>query len=199
MLRFFRSRDSGMSDDELLARFRQTGNAAHLAQLYDRYLELVYGLCLRYLGQPATAEDAVMGIYESLLAKVPQHEIRTFRSWLHTFSRNYCLMQLRQEKRSPLQNTDPALVQSDGSAHPVSGWPGMDNQQEDQVHDLRECLQGLNEDQRRCIELFYYQEYSYQDIAGQTKLALGRVRSHIQNGRRNLRICLEKKQQARQA
>ncbi len=191
MLRFFRSRPVEATDAELLERFRRTGQADWLVQLYDRHLELTYGLCLRYLGEETRAEDAVMAIFEELLRKVPEHEIGHFRNWLHTFVRNHCLMQLRRERRSPLENTADGLMQFAENGHLTEESTAFTGEAEGD--ELRDCLERLPPDQRRCIELFYLEEHSYKGIAEMTQLDLGRVRSHIQNGRRNLRLCLEQK------
>ena len=88
-------------DDELLARYRADGRTEHLAQLYLRHTELVYGVALHLLRNRADAEDVVMQLFEELIVKARRHEIRNFRSWLHTVCRNLCLMRLRREGRMP--------------------------------------------------------------------------------------------------
>lgn len=188
MLRFFRTGKSPDSDAELLARFQRGGEAAVLAQLYDRYLELTYGLCLRYLGEATRAEDAVMGIFESLLQKVPDQQIGHFRNWLHSFVRNYCLMQLRRERSTPAHNTLPDDMQIAAELHPIEEW--LDAPADPYVA-LERCIEQLPDEQRRCIRLFYLEDNTYKGIAELTQLEVGRVRSHIQNGRRNLRQCME--------
>ena len=89
------------SDDELLARYRADGRPEHLATLYLRYTELVYGMALRYLRNRADAEDAVMQLFEELIVKVARQPIRNFRSWLHTVARNLCFMRLREAGKMP--------------------------------------------------------------------------------------------------
>jgi len=176
-------------DADLLARFQRSGVAEDLLPLYERHAELIYALCLRYLGSPQRAEDAGMEIWAVLMDKLPKHEIGNFRSWLQTTVRNHCLMQLRREKRDPLQQTDGTLVQSDRLLH-LKDEP--DHQNED-TRSLYHCLRQLKEDQRRCVRLFYLSEgESYQSIAKEMNLSVGTVRSHLQNGRRNLKICLER-------
>jgi RNA polymerase sigma-70 factor (ECF subfamily) len=191
MLRLLRKKTASSqeaSDADLLARFQKSGGAEDLLPLYERHAELIYGLCLRYLGSPQRAEDAGMEIWAVLLKKLPKHDISNFRSWLQTTVRNHCLMQLRSEKRDPLQQSDGALMQSDRLLH-LKDEP--DHQNED-TRPLYHCLKRLKEDQRRCVQLFYLSEgESYQSIAGAMNLSVGAVRSHLQNGRRNLKICLE--------
>lgn len=188
MLRFFRTPGTTERDAVLLARFQRGGEAVVLAQLYDRYLELTYGLCLRYLGDSTRAEDAVMGIFESLLHKVPDQQIGHFRNWLYTFVRNYCLMQLRRERSLPAQTSLPEDMQIAADLHPIDD---LLDTGPDPYAQLKRCMEQLPAEQRQCIQLFYLTDNTYKTIAETTQLEVGRVRSHIQNGRRNLRRCME--------
>ncbi len=179
------------ADADLLARFQQSGLPADLLPLYERYVELIYALALRYLGTPQRAEDAGMEIWAVLLEKLPQHDVSNFRSWLHTTVRNHCLMQLRREKRDPLQQTgsQDEFMQSDHLLHLSTA---SDQSSSPDTRPLYHCLKQLKEEQRQCVTLFYLREgESYQTIAEKMNLSVGRVRSHLQNGRRNLKICLE--------
>ena len=87
MLRRFRRDTTKFTDDELVKRYQETGDMSLLGQLYERYIELVYGACLKYFKEPAAAEDAVMNIFELLVKKVKTHEIRQFRPWLHVVAK----------------------------------------------------------------------------------------------------------------
>lgn len=189
-LRQSRTQEASATDADLLARFQQSQKGEDLLPLYERHAELIYALALRYLGTPERAEDAGMDLWAILLEKLPKHEITNFRSWLQTTVRNHCLMQLRKEKRDPLQQNDGGeLMQSDHLQHLVSE---SDHQTNPDTRPLYHCLKQLKEEQASCIRLFYLQEgESYQTIAEQLSLSVGRVRSHLQNGRRNLKNCLE--------
>ncbi len=187
MLRHLRP-SSELSDEELLNRYRSRGELSHLGQLYDRYLELVYGVCLKYLGEEAAAEDAVMAIFEELVEKVRKHDIKTFRSWLYVLAKNHCLMALRKKNREMTVTLEPTRMQSVDSRHHNMEEP----EDEETLEKLRHCIKGLAEQQKHCIELFYYEGKSYKEIALIKKEELGKIRSHIQNGRRNLKICMEK-------
>ncbi|GAB4248887.1 MAG: sigma-70 family RNA polymerase sigma factor [Saprospiraceae bacterium] len=194
MLRFFRKHEKAYTDEELVRLYREEGDVDHLGMLYERYIELVYGVCLKYFKSSVKAEDAVMAIFEELVRKLRQHEVRNFKPWLHTLARNHCLMQLRKKEpiRIAFEDMAPSmlamLVQSAGPAHPHSN--ASENGQADP---LKHCLQQLPPKQLECIRQFYFGEASYKEIAEELSLPLGMVRSHIQNGRRNLRLCLEKK------
>ena len=183
------------NETEQLARFQTTGAAADLLPIYQTHAAFIYALALRYLGTPERAEDAGAEIWGVLLEKLPKHEVSNFKSWLHTLVRNHCLMQLRREKRDPLANTAAPLMQSDALLH-LGDEP---TEQDADTRPLHHCIKQLKEEQRRCIHLFYLQEgQTYQTIAEELNLSVGRVRSHLQNGRRNLKICLEAQNQADQ-
>lgn len=191
MLRQLKSepRTEETPDADLLACFQRSGKGEDLLPLYQRYAGLIYALGLRYLGAPQRAEDAGMEIWGVLMDKLPKHEVTNFRSWLQTTVRNHCLMQLRREKRDPLQQSEGELMQSDRLLHLKDE---SNHQNDPDTRPLHHCMKQLKEEQRRCVHLFYLQEgESYQSIAEQLNLSVGRVRSHLQNGRRNLRKCLE--------
>lgn len=190
MFRFIRGRKSDLSDEELLQRWQERRGDHWLALLFDRYLELTYGLCLRYLKEENRAEDATMMIYQELHRKLSNQEVRHFRNWLYSFVRNYCLMEIRRDQRSSVDWNDPALMHFSETVH----------QEEEEELDqleleaaLQDCIRDLKEEQQRCIQLFYLENQTYKEIAKRTQLELGKVRSHLQNGRRNLRRCIEAK------
>jgi RNA polymerase sigma factor (sigma-70 family) len=155
-------------------------------------VELVYGVCLKFFKEKTKAEDAVMAIFETLVEKVRTQEIRQFRPWLHVVAKNHCLMQLRKKNHTVSFDemtlaTQAEVVHSAGVLHPVDVLEA-----EPQQTALKNCIEKLPAQQRHCVEQFYYEDKSYKEIADMTGDALGLVRSNIQNGRRNLRICLEK-------
>ncbi len=189
MLRFLRSKTVGLSDEELLSQYREQSDMSALGQLYDRYLELIYGVCLKYLKDEAKAEDAVMQIFEELTQKVQKHEIKQFRSWVYVLAKNFCLMQLRKEKKQINVSFESDFMHSDPLLHPIDEA----HEEDEREHHLARCLAQLTAEQKQCIDLFYYQDKSYKEIAALKKEEVGRIRSYIQNGRRNLKLCIEKK------
>ena len=158
-----------------------------LASLYQRYMDLVYGVCLKYLHDRDASKDAVMQIFEELVEKLRRHEVGNFKSWLHTVARNHCLMQLRSGKNKKTVEISPDIMQNNEELH-LNG----EMEKELEMKKLERCLQTLSTEQKQTVELFYLQQKCYNEIVEMTGLEWNKVRSLIQNGRRNLKICMDK-------
>lgn len=184
---------SELPDRELVSLFRTSGNMEVLAVLFQRYMDLLYGVCLKYLKQPEPAKDAVMQIFEELVAKLPKHEVDNFKSWLYTLAKNYCLMQLRTPKNLKTTEFNPDSMQLEEEMH-LNGI----QVKEENLQKLERCLQTLSPEQKKAVELFYLQNKCYKEIAEATGIEWNKVRSFIQNGRRNLKICMEKEPETEQ-
>jgi RNA polymerase sigma factor (sigma-70 family) len=154
--------------------------------LYERYMELVFGVCLKYLKNAEPAKDAVMQIFEELILKIHKNDIENFRSWLYTVSKNYCLMQLRSPKNLKTVAFNPAFMQPAEETH-----LDITSAKEENYNKLENCLQKLSLEQKESVELFYLQNKCYKEISDITGKDLKKVRSLIQNGKRNLKICME--------
>lgn len=152
-------------------------------------MDLVYGICLKYLKSPEEAQDAVMAIFEELVTKLKQHQVDNFKIWLYTLSKNHCLMQLRQQKKLPTGKVPEEFMQSEEGEHLKDVLD-----KEEHFRQLDECMEQLTDQQRKVIELFYLQGKCYNEISAETGLEWNSVRSFIQNGRRNLKICMEAQQ-----
>ena len=180
---------AGNSDDELMADYLENKDPELLGELFHRYMYLVYGVCLKYLKDRDESKDAVIQIYEKIVGEVGKTEINNFKSWLFVVTKNFCLMKLRKENTERKRLEKYSVVQfmeSDTELHPID--EPSDNGMERR---LKVCMEKLKKDQKICIELFYYKKLCYQEIAEQVKIPLVKVKSHIQNGKRNLKICIE--------
>lgn len=175
------------TDVELAAEYRNVGDLAVLGDLYNRYMEMVYGVCLKYLKNPEEAQDAVMAIFEELVTKLRQHPVDNFKSWLYTLAKNHCLMKLRQQKKQPLTTLNDAFVQSEEDLHLRDALVREEN-----FRHLEECMEQLSDPQRNAVKAFYLDGKCYNEISAETGLEWNKVRSAIQNGRRSLRLCMEK-------
>jgi RNA polymerase sigma-70 factor (ECF subfamily) len=176
-----------LPDEELLNAFKENADQEMLAQLYVRYTDLVYGVCMKYLKDAEAAKDAVMNIYQELLTKLQTHKVDNFKNWLYVVTKNHCLMQLRKEKKMVTIEFTPAVMQSENFEHLDSVL-----EKERELKNLETCIEHLPDEQKQSIKLFYLESKCYNEIAEQTGYEWNKVRSLIQNGRRNLKICMEK-------
>ena len=180
-------------DEELLGLFLQNGNTAFLGELYQRYIHLVFGLCLKYLKDTHQAKDAVLNIYEKIQNDIYRHEIKNFKNWLYVVSKNYCLMELRKAKPGKVislsdKEQAASLMEFEPEMHPIDR-----EQSEEITKALEDCIEKLKAEQQKSIRLFYYSNKCYREIAEILETEEKKVKSFIQNAKRNLKICLEKK------
>ena len=180
------------TDEELVSEFSSTGNLDLLGELYAGYMHLVYGVCLKYLKDRDESKDAVMQIFEKIITEIPRQDIHNFRGWLYVVTRNYCLMHLRSMKSSKEQlaewMSDPAVFMEYASGmHPI------DEDGSEMETALAECIKRLKDEQRECIRLFYFENRCYNEIAVYLSIDEKKVKSHLQNAKRNLKLCLEEK------
>jgi RNA polymerase sigma factor (sigma-70 family) len=185
------------SDLELIQLYKESGELTHWAKLYSRYTSLVFGVCLKYLKDRDEAKDAVMQLFEKLITTLLNHEVENFKSWLYVTARNHCLMHLRAQKGKPsfrsltegrrTEEFSPQLMENQFLLH-LEEEPEM----EQNLSKLEKCIAELVDDQQQCVRLFYLQEKCYKDITGLTGFDLNKVKSYIQNGKRNLKICMER-------
>jgi RNA polymerase sigma-70 factor (ECF subfamily) len=177
---------AGPDDQALIDAYRSSADLKILGELYQRYLDLLYGVCLKYLGDRETAKDAVMDLFEELARKLQKHEVTHFKGWLYTLAKNHCLMKLRSAGKTRMQSFDPDHMQK------AEDWHLKDKiDQEEQFDQLSACIEALPPDQRTAIRLFYLENKCYKEIETATGMEWNKVRSHIQNGRRNLKICMQ--------
>jgi RNA polymerase sigma-70 factor (ECF subfamily) len=178
------------TDKDLVAAFKKSGDLEPLSVLYQRYMDLVFGVCLKYFKDPERSRDGVMDIFNELTRKLKAHEVDNFKGWLHVLARNYCLMQLRSPRNLKTTEFNPSVMQSGQNAH----LNGEVLEKEENFRKLEQCLEQLTDEQRTAVRLFYLENKCYNEIAEITGFEWNKVRSYIQNGKRNLKICIEQKQ-----
>ena len=181
-----------LNDEELLAQYRQTGSNTLIGELYERYSHLVYGVCMKYLENNEDSRDATIEIFEKLLDDLKKHEVTYFRGWLYSVAKNHCLMKFRKDKKRienhpELQDDLVRIMEWEGNLHLDNGL-----QEKNEMVNVEEAILQLPAEQRTCIELFYLQEKSYQQIEEQTGFSFNQVKSFIQNGKRNLKNLLNR-------
>ncbi len=172
------------TDEELVSFLSDKKSNLALNELYKRYGHLVFGLCLKYLKQKEDAEDLTMNIFTKLKKKSSGKSIDSFKSWLYTVSKNECLMLLRKKKYDHIEVKEE-LITADAES-------SSDKLNEElQYEKLESAIDELKEEQALTIRQFYLENKSYQEISEKLNLPLKKVKSAIQNGKRNLRIKLE--------
>lgn len=179
-----------LTDKELIAEYKKSADKIYVGILYKRYSHLVMGLSMKYLKDEDNAKDAVINIFTKLFDDLLKHNVEYFKSWLYTFTKNHCLMQLRSEQSKLRKNLDyeydvKLFVEKSEEMHQNA------NKREQEYVALERAMAGLNEEQRICVELFYMKDKSYNEIVDITGYSLNNVKSYIQNGKRNLKIKLE--------
>ncbi len=176
-----------LSDQELLIRYKADGNTEWIGVLFDRYALLLLGLCMKYLKNEEDARDSVQQIFLKVLSEVHRHEVIYFKAWIYQVAKNHCLMQLRHRKDLELKEDQvPGVAQQEDLNH-------KPHLQKDQMLDnMERALGELNKEQATTVRMFYLEKKSYQEISDITGFNSGQVKSYIQNGKRNLKILLEK-------
>ncbi|MFZ4863840.1 RNA polymerase sigma factor [Sphingobacterium sp. Mn56C] len=179
--------NSDYDDNQLLDSYLASNDMVFLGQLYARHSEMVYYVCLRYFKDTEKSKDAVMQIFEELTVKVKRQEIHNFPKWLYVVSKNYCLMMLRSNKNHPEVFTD-SFVEFEVYMHPEDN----NQEKEEQLLQLEHCMEKLPEKQRITVDLFFIKETCYKDIVEVTGFTMKAVKSYIQNGKRNLKNCMDR-------
>ncbi|MFT3992896.1 MAG: sigma-70 family RNA polymerase sigma factor [Dysgonomonas sp.] len=182
-----KKKEEEYSDEELFSLLKETNRPEYFQQLYERYIPLIYGLCLKYLRNPEQSQDAVVDIYENLSGKIDNYEIKIFKNWLYSVVKNHCFHILKENKKEIIVNFDSNLMESDISFDLFS-----DETNSEKESALNQCIEKLPEPQRISVYKFFYEDRSYADIVDETGYNLKSVKSYIQNGKRNLKICIEK-------
>lgn len=181
-----------LSDQQLLSMYLKKHDFDVLGELYSRYMHLVYGVCLKYFKNRELSKDSVIEIYEKIQTSIHKHEIKNFKNWLYVVTKNHCLMELRKNSGTRvLVSCEEELanfMENSSDVHPI------DEEQNAEIEKaLADCIKKLKAEQKRCIRLFYYDNKCYREISAELELEEKKVKSCIQNGKRNLKICLEKR------
>jgi RNA polymerase sigma-70 factor (ECF subfamily) len=176
------------ADEDIIRHIKATGEKDGFAFIYQRYAHILLGWCLRYLKKSELAEDAVMDIMEQLMQNIQKYEIKDFKNWLFLVARNHCFLRLRGKTEVLVEDINKMdgqdFVEFDKELH-------LKNERIEEA--LHHEIENLTTEQKKCVVLFYFHKKSYKEIEDITGFELKKVKSYIQNGKRNLKIGLEKK------
>ena len=181
------------TDEEIAREYYVKGNKALVGDLFEKHVKTVFGVCLFYFKDKDVAKDIVMQIFEKLITELKKSEVKNFKGWLSFVVRNYCISELRKNKNKHFVSEsyldfeiNPTNYLEEEKINSINNDVLLDY--------MKECLPLLKENQKICIELFYLQNLSYQQINTKTALSLNEIKSYIQNGKRNLKLLIEQKQ-----
>lgn len=181
------------TDEEIAHEYYITGNKTLVGDLFEKHVKTVFGVCLFYFKDKDVAKDMVMQIFEKLITELKKSEVKNFKGWLSFVVRNYCISELRKNKNKHFVSesyldfeVSPTSYEEEEKINSINNDVLLEY--------MKECLPLLKENQKICIELFYLQNLSYQQISAKTTLSLNEIKSYIQNGKRNLKLLIEQKQ-----
>lgn len=185
------SQKKSLDDLQLMHLFVSNDDKDALGVLFERYSMMAFGVAMKYFKDEDQSKDAVMQVFEKMFVDLKKHQVENFRGWLHTVVRNHCLMQLRSNSAKAqnfdtIENYFSESVETDNQLH-------LALEKEEQLTGLEKAIPLLNEQQQKCIQLFYLQEKSYEEVSLATGYTMNEVKSFMQNGKRNLKIIMEKK------
>ncbi|MEX1192565.1 MAG: sigma-70 family RNA polymerase sigma factor [Brumimicrobium sp.] len=173
-----------LSDNELAQLFKEKPSNEVIGEVYLRFGHLMMGTCLKYLKNKQEAEDSVMEIFESLPEKLKNHSVSHFKSWIYMVTKNNCLMKLRKKNIPTSEINDRINISSEDFLNEKVT-------QENQIKVLEIAIDSLKEEQKEAVKLFYFERKSYQEVSELMQLPIKKVKSAIQNGKRNLKLKLE--------
>lgn len=183
---------NNLDDLQLIASYRDTGDKAVVGELYKRYTRFVFSVCMKYLKDEDKCRDVVMDIFEQLFEKLLKHNISNFKPWLYSVAKNQCLHEIRDNRHVMKDEWHEKNTGEDFMENNPFLYPSHELLLNEQIRKLERGITELSEEQRICIELFYLRDQSYEEIARTTGYDLKKVKSYIQNGKRNLKIFILK-------
>jgi len=182
------------SDIELVMRFKKTGDAQIIGELFNRYQHIVLGVCIKYLKNIDKSNDATMHLFQELFEYLKKYEIKDFKSWMLTIARNYCLRLLKQEQHNIELNEVTEKNNAVGFMENEEHLTHL-KEKEKLLDRLSDAVERLKPGQKECIQLFYLKSMSYQEVCDETGYEIKKVKSFIQNGKRNLQLLSEREEQ----
>ena len=177
-----------IDDNELLQRFYVDKNNEWLGLLLQRYTLLLLGVCMKYLKNEEEAKDAVQQVFLKALNELHKYKVDYFKSWIYMVAKNHCLMKLRDKGKYSAEINEQLMATPDETID-KNNYIEKDKA----LTAMSQALSQLNKEQQQCVTLFYLEKKSYQEITDQTNFTLLQVKSHIQNGKRNLKLLMERK------
>lgn len=186
-----KSSEKDLSDADLIKNYKSSENPAYVAELFRRYMPLLATISYSYFGKSPLGEDAIMEVYEIITADLKSHDVQNFKPWLYSVAKNHFLKLKKKEGVYDL--FDNEMMKNQNLFVENGEELSLKLENEELLNTLEGSLSELNDEQHVCVKLFYLKGKSYKEVADETGYELSKVKSHIQNGKRNLKLILEKK------
>ncbi|MEO5908440.1 MAG: sigma-70 family RNA polymerase sigma factor [Ginsengibacter sp.] len=174
-----------ITDAELLQNFYHEHDNKWLGILLPRYTLLLLGVCMKYLKNEEDARDCVQQIFLKVINELQKYKVDYFKSWIYMIAKNHCLMKLRDQRSMPVELNEQIIP----AENPVNKNELIEK--EALLQKMQEAIKQLNPEQQQCVNLFYLQKKSYAEVAEATGYSMLQVKSHLQNGKRNLKLMME--------
>ena len=174
-----------IDDKELLQRYYNDNNNDWLGILLQRYTMLLLGVCMKYLKNEEDAKDSVQQVFLKVINDLPKYKVQFFKSWLYMVTKNYCLMKLRDKGKYTTELNEKSMATADDTDSKIAAV-----EKDTHLNNMELAMEQLNVEQKLCVTLFYLQKQTYQQISDNTGYPVMQVKSHIQNGKRNLKIYM---------
>jgi RNA polymerase sigma factor (sigma-70 family) len=177
-------------EGQLIARIAQQDQIA-LSQLYDRYARVIYGVAYKSLGSVEECEEVVLDVFAQVWRSADRYDAARARvdTWLFMIARSRILDRLRGRQRR--DKVTDAVISLDPPTGKVSPGPDEHVEITERRSMVLAALEGIPPEQRLVLELSYYRGLSHGEIAAQTGLALGTVKTRIRLGLEKLRAALQ--------
>lgn len=175
-----------ITDTELLQHFYNDHDNKWLGILLPRYTLLLLGVCMKYLKNEEDAKDAVQQIFLKVISELPKYKVAYFKSWIYMIAKNHCLMKIRGNKNYPVELNEKVLP-----AEEFMDTERNHIEKDQLLTTMMESIQQLSTEQQQCVTLFYLKKKSYVEVAEITGYTMLQVKSHLQNGKRNLKIMMK--------
>ena len=187
------NRNGADEDLILINKYQKTGDIKYISRLFLKYSHLILGVCIKYLKEAELSKDLTMDVFEKLQKELKTKKVENFKSWLYVLTKNECLMYLRSKKKE-IANLEEFEKNQLSDMDNTMYWHPYNEDQEGIVRMLvNRCLKKLVVEQRDTIQLFYLDKKSYQEISDLQGKEVKTIKSFLQNGRRNLKICIERR------
>ncbi|MFQ5674351.1 MAG: RNA polymerase sigma factor [bacterium] len=174
-------------DNATIRSYLETRDVRYLGRLYEAYKKTIFWHCLKMVGNEEDAKDLASETFIRTFDRIEDFKLGApFCPWLMRIATNLCIDHLRKKNRYKFYKFDEthSAVAIQNESEPKQ--PMISGER------IIEKLKKLKPLQKRCFCLFYIHNLTYKQIAELTGYPLGKVRSYIQNGKRNFKLLMEK-------